>query len=81
VAKVLADALHGGNAHDIDALVDAATGSKGSGPNHGIQTLASHGLESVSNGHTDVFAGFSSGHGGHMMDALIVHQDAAPAHG
>jgi hypothetical protein len=82
VAKALADALHGGggDGHNIDALVEAATG-KGSGPNSGINALASHGMATVSNGHTDDFAGFSFGHGGHMMDAMIVHQDAAPAHG
>ncbi|MEA3066099.1 MAG: large repetitive protein, partial [Sphingomonadales bacterium] len=82
VGKVLADALQGGDGHapNIEALVQSI-GLHGPLGSHALEALASHGMEAVSNGHMAMFAGFAGGHGGLMMDPMIVHQDAAPAHG
>jgi hypothetical protein len=82
VGKVLADALHGGGgpAPDIEGLVHAI-GAHGRAGNQALEALASHGMEAVPNGHMASFAGFAGGHGCLMMDPMIVHQDAAPAHG
>ncbi len=82
VAKVVADALHGGHAHgpDIEAMVHAI-GSHGPAGSHAAEALASHGMTAVSNGHMAMFGGFAGAHGGLMMDPMIVHQDAAPSHG
>jgi hypothetical protein len=80
VGKVVADALHGGdgNAPNIEAMVEAI-GANGPAAIHALEALASHGMEAVPNGHMADFAGFAGGHGGLMMDPMIVHQDAAPA--
>jgi hypothetical protein len=84
VGKVLADALHGGgHGHNIDHLLDAAAGSHGGHghANPALEALASHGEAAVSFGHMSFGASFHGAHGLAMMDALAVHQDAAPTHG
>ncbi len=81
VAKVLADALHGGgHGHSIDHLLDAAHGSHGHA-NPVLEALATHGGGAVPFGHMSFAASFPGGHGVHMMDAMVVHQDAPPTHG
>jgi hypothetical protein len=77
VAQVLADALHGGGGGTIDALVNSL-------PNHGgaqaTEALASLAAGGVSNGDTGVLGGFSGAHLALTMEAMVVHQDAVPAH-
>jgi hypothetical protein len=77
----LADALHGGDTHgpNIDQLVESLPTKGGAG--HSLETLANHDHGHVPNGHSAVFAGFTNAHGGPILDHIMVHQDAAPAHG
>jgi hypothetical protein len=80
VGKVLADALHGGHEHgtNIDALINSLPGHAGRGDP--LEALASHGHGAVSNGHSGVFASFTSGHGAPIMEHMMMHQDAVQAH-
>lgn len=85
VGKVLADALHGGGGEgpNVESLINSLPGHGGGQGDHGnaaLEALASHGAAAVPNGDTGVFAGFSGGHGMHMMEQMTMHQDAAPAH-
>jgi len=79
VAKVLADALHGGDGHgpSIDALVHALP-AHGNGGNAALEALASHGAAAVSMGHMAFAGAFGFGHG---MASMEQHPDAPPAHG
>jgi hypothetical protein len=79
VGKVLADALHGGGGEtsNIETLINSLPEQDGGQGNAALDALASHGAAAVPNGDISILAGFSAGHGMHMME---VHQDAAPAH-
>jgi T1SS-143 domain-containing protein len=79
VGKVLADALHGGGGEgsNIETLINSLPEQDGSQGNAALDALASHGAAAVPNGDISILAGFSAGHGMHMME---MHQDAAPAH-
>jgi hypothetical protein len=80
VARVLADALAGGHGHgpNIDALLHNATGHGHGNAQDALANLASHGSDSVSNGHSGVFAGF---HGAPIMEhMMVIHQDAPAQH-
>jgi hypothetical protein len=82
VGQVLADALHGGDSSTIDSLINSLPTQSGGG-DHGtsaLEALASHGAAAVSNGDMGIFAGFSAVHGMSMMEHMVMHQDAAPAH-
>ncbi|HEX6072762.1 MAG TPA: DUF5801 repeats-in-toxin domain-containing protein [Sphingomicrobium sp.] len=82
VGQVLADALHGGDSSTIDSLINSLPTQSGGG-DHGtsaLEALASHGAAAVSNGDMGIFAGFSAMHGMNMMEHMVMHQDAAPAH-
>jgi hypothetical protein len=82
VGQVLADALHGGDSSSIDSLINSLPTQSGGG-DHGtsaLEALASHGAAAVSNGDMGIFAGFSAVHGMSMMEHMVMHQDAAPAH-
>jgi hypothetical protein len=84
VGKVLVDALHGGDSggQTIDHLLDAAVTNGAHGhANPALEALASQVSGDVSFGHSAFAASFHGGNGLPMMDALAVHQDAAPAHG
>lgn len=79
VSKVLADALHGGDAHgpSIDHLVDSLSGHHGGGSS-AIAALASHGMANVPAGDMGFQMAFGSPHVVPMEEAMHV---AAPAHG
>jgi hypothetical protein len=80
VARVLADALAGGHGHgpNIDALLHNATGHGHGNAQDALANLASHGSDSVSNGHSGVFAGF---HSAPIMEhMMVIHQDAPAQH-
>jgi hypothetical protein len=78
VGQVLVDALHGGSSGpSIDALINAVSGHAGDAT---MAALASHAAASVPNGDMGVFAGFSGVYGMPMMEHMMMHQDAAPAH-
>ncbi len=79
VSKVLADALHGGEAHgpSIDHLVDSLSSHHGGGSS-AIAGLASHGGAGVSVGDMSFQMAFGSPHAVPMEEAMHV---AAPAHG
>ena len=79
VGKVLADALHGGGGEtsNIETLINSLPEQDGGQGNAALDALASHGAAAVPNGDISILAGFSAGHGMHMME---MHQDAAPAH-
>jgi hypothetical protein len=81
VGQVLVDALHGGSSGpSIDALINAVSGHAGQAGDATMAALASHAAASVPNGDMGVFAGFSGVYGMPMMEHMMMHQDAAPAH-
>jgi len=79
VGKVLADALHGGDGKDLDALINAVSGQD-NGAHNAHDALATHGSGHVSNGDMAALAGFSGLHSPDIMTQVTMHQDAAPAH-
>jgi len=84
VGQVLADSLAGGHTKgpNLDALLQNATEGHGHGGAHSaaLAALASHAAENVSNVHSGHFVGFAMSHGAPIMEQVMMHQDAAPAH-
>jgi hypothetical protein len=76
VSRVLADALSGGGASTIDAILDGLPNS-GSGGGSGIaDVIASESAGGVPGWDTAGFAGFSASQNPLMLDAMQFHHDA-----
>jgi hypothetical protein len=78
VARVLADALSGGEGgRSIDALLDALPGNA-HGRGAAVEAIATHAAAAIGSwdgGHVGLFA---SAHGVFIAEALAVHHDSAP---